>query len=397
MKSRITPLLGIFITVFLDMLSFGMFIPDIQVRGEKLGAEGWMLGLMIATFSIAQFATAPILGRLSDRIGRRKILLFSTLLSAASFVAYGFASSLWLIFLSRMLGGIAAANVGVAYAYVADVTSAEDRSKGMGIVGAGFGLGFIFGPPLGLLCLHLAGGQPGLLGAVGAVLAFVNFAYIALLLPEPERKASTRDTAFTVANLLRAIGTPGLGLLLLLFFSYNFAFTNLESTYLLLAIHRFGMTQDQAGLVLVLVGVVMAVMQGILIRPLTKRFGEVALMRTGFLIVGPMLALVPFAWPWPFHVVGVILLGIGSGMCTPSLGSLVSKSAPPDMQGGIFGVTQALGALARIIGPIVANSLFVKSHVLPYFLAGALMAVPALGAWFVRFRQDSANSEPLPH
>jgi len=280
---------------------------------------------------------------------------------------------------------------GVAYAYVADVTKPEERSKGMGIVGAAFGLGFVFGPPLGILCLTLGKGDPMLLGLVGAVLALINFIYVALWLPEPERHGSMRDTAFNLKNFSRAFATPGLGLMLCLFFVYNFAFTNLESTYMLLAMHRLGMTQAQAGWILVLVGVVMAIMQGVLIRPLTRRFGELSLIRFGYLLVAPVLALVPFAMPWGPHLLGVILLGIGNGVAQPSLGAIVSRSAPKDMQGGIFGVTQALGAFARMIGPPTANFLFAQHYTYPYLLAGILTLLPAIGAWFIRF---STEREP---
>ena len=157
---RPSPLGAIFITVLIDLLSFGLVIPDIQIRGDSLGASGWVRGLLLATFSIAQLLTAPYLGRLSDSIGRRLILLLTTVLSVICFVFYAHADTLVYLFISRVISGIAGANLPVAYAYVADVTKPEERAKGMGLIGAAFGVGFIFGPVLGGVLLQAGGGKP---------------------------------------------------------------------------------------------------------------------------------------------------------------------------------------------------------------------------------------------
>ncbi len=406
MRLRLPPLLGIFLTVFIDLLSFGLVIPDIQLRGEALGGKGVVLGLMIASFSIAQLLVAPVLGRWSDTIGRRGILLATSLISMGSFVAYGHADVLWLMFAARVLSGMGSANIGVAYAYVADVTRPEDRAKGMGLLGAAFGLGFIFGPIAGAFLagidhrrhleamglpgagadsLQAFGGQPLVLGYAAAALCLLNFLYVLLFLPESLKGGVVRSDGprgSSLQNMAKALATPGLGLLLGLFFAYGFAFSNLESTYFRLAVQHFHLTQEHGALILTVVGIVSAVMQGVVVRMVTPRFGEVRLVRFAFLLQVPVIAMVPHAPPWLWQMIAVVLLGIGAGLSQPALSSLISRSAPPEMQGGIFGVTQALGALARIAGPLVANGLYDRFGVAyPYLAAGLVMLVPALGAF----------------
>lgn len=387
---RLSPVIGIFLTVFLDLLSFGLVIPDIQLRGEQLGADGLLRGLLIASFSIAQFLTAPLLGRWSDTIGRRKILLVTSALAVAANLLYAHASLLWIMMLSRVILGIAGANLGVAYAYIADVTKPEDRAKSMGLIGAAFGLGFIFGPPVGAWLVTAGGNQPVLLGYVAAGLALVNFIYISLFLPESS-PAGSAEPGGAIANFRKAMSTPGLGLLLILFFLANLGFAQLESTYFLLIARQFGMSQIDGAWVLMIVGIVMAFVQGYLIRIMQPKLGEVRLLRIAWPCQVIVLALVPFTPPWIPLLLGVIVLGFGSGLAQPSLSSLISRTAPASMQGGIFGVTQGLGAMARIFGPMIGNALIDVRAWLPYALASALMAVPMFGAW--RLRQPEGEAE----
>lgn len=398
MRRALPPLGAIFITVFLDLLSFGMVIPDIQLRGAALGAEGFVRGLVIAVFSIAQLATAPLVGRLSDAKGRRPVLLVTTLLATLSFIAYANSHELWIMFVSRILAGIAGANIGVAYAYVADVTTPADRPKGMGLIGAAFGLGFILGPVTGAELVRIGGGTPVVLGYTAATLAFLNFLYVLVAVPESLTKDSSDRRATLnkpLATLLRALRTPGLAILLLLFFAYNLSFSNLESTYFLLATGEFALSQSEAARILAWVGVVGAFMQGYMIRIVSKRFRELSLLRVAFLAQAPILMCVPFARPWIPQLIGATLLGIASGLAQPSLGSLISKTAPPDMQGGIFGVTQALGAMARILGPLAGNALFDVRYWAPYALAAVIMLVPAIAAFRIPLGpKDDASDGP---
>ncbi len=231
------PILAIALTVFVDLLGFGLVIPDIQLRGEKLGAQGVILGLTIASFSIAQLLTAPLLGRWSDSVGRRRILLITSTLSWLAYLFYAHATVLWIMIAARVLGGIGAANLGVAYAYIADVTEPKDRAKAMGVLGASFGMGFIFGPPLGSYLVQLGHGGPLVLGYTSASLCLVNLLYIYFVLPESLKRGSREgeERAPSFRNLHKALATPGLPLLLVMFFAVNFGFSNLESTFFRLA------------------------------------------------------------------------------------------------------------------------------------------------------------------
>lgn len=412
MKPKLSPILGIFLTVFLDLLSFGLFFPDLQLRGLELAAKqlgsnkdprlDLMVGFTLAVFSIAQLITAPILGRISDKHGRRKVLLLTTLLSVSSYLIYANALSWPWIVVSRVLSGIAAANVGVAFAYVADITKPEERAKGLGSIGAAFGMGFILGPVTGAFLLKAGNNDPHLLGYVAAALAALNFLYVVFILPESRRH--TGEHKSLIENYKRAFSTPGLALMLILFFATNFAFTNLETTYFrLLADPRsiFHLGDNRArmvgGAMLAIVGVVAAIMQGGVVRRVTPIFGEVKLIRVAYWVMGPALALVPFMPIWVPAIVIITFLGIGSGLAQPSLSSLISRSAPKDMQGGIFGITQGLGAVARCTAPLASNLLFGHAPAYPYFFGAALLVFPALGAWKLKQPKTDAGSAIPAH
>ena len=396
-KRKMDPLLGIFLTVFIDLLGFGMFIPDLQLRGRSLSIEmlgdaatpqkiAVITGLILGVYSLAQLLTATWLGGISDRKGRRTILLFSSALTVVSYLMYGFASHVWMVILARALNGIAAANLSVAFAYVADITKPEERAKGMGLMGAAFGLGFILGPPAGALILHLAHNNPAWLGIVGAVISTVNFTYISLFLPE-----SLKEPKETKARLLhdfaQAFRSPDLSILLLMMFATGVGFTNLETTYFqLLAsdhwIFRLGEHARTSGaIILTAVGVVGAFMQGFLVRIITPKWGEVRMLRIGLLFMAPSLALIPFYPLWAPALFAVVCLGVSNGLAGPALNSLISRNAPKTIQGGIFGITQSLGALARVIGPLVANPLFAWKPYAPYLLGGGVILLPALASW----------------
>lgn len=405
---------ALFLTVFLDMLAFGMFIPDLQLRAQSFGSSDLQIGFALAVFSIAQLLTAPIMGRLSDQTGRRRVLLVSSALSVVSYVIYAHIldfsaalniSPLWVMYVSRALSGIAAANLGVAFAYVADVTTPENRAKGLGLVGMAFGLGFVLGPPLGALLLKLGNNSPMLLGYFGAVLVFINFFYIWLLLPESH--AATKERApGLVANAKMAFGDTNLRLLLIMFFAVNIGFTNLETTFFrLLADPRtvFHLTEEDAkrdgAIILFAVGIGIAFCQGFLIRKLQPKLGEVKLLRLGYLLLIPGLILCPISPLWIPTLFVIFLLSMGNGLSQPSLSSLISRSAPKEMQGGIFGINQALGAFARCIGPIVSNQIFRSHPSYPYILGAAIIALPAVASWTLKqpAGHDSVGEEILAH
>lgn len=379
------PILGIALTVFIDMLGFGLIIPDIQLRGEKLGAHGFLLGLTIATFSIAQLLTAPLMGRWSDSIGRRKVLLVTTTLAACSYFVYSHAFLLPVLIAARVLNGIGGANLPVAFAYIADVTKPEGRTKAMGLIGASFGLGFIFGPGIGAWLVKVGNGSPTVLGYTASALCVLNFLYVYFFLQEslqPSLAGShlAEERAPSLENLAKALATPGLGFVLLLSFATQFGFSNMESTYFRMTEHVFGMKEMQTAMVLVEVGIVMAIMQGGVVRILVPKFGEVNLLRVAYFLQIPGLFVLPWAHPWIPLVLATLVLGTGAGLAQPSISGLISLFSPPEMQGGVFGVSQSLGAFARILGPIVGNTLFDIDHRLPYIVAAGIVFLPFLGS-----------------
>ncbi|RYG48244.1 MFS transporter, partial [bacterium] len=243
-----SPLTGIFLTVLIDLLGFGMVIPDLQLRGERLAGAllklpesqwernatvGLYVGALLGGFSLAQLIANPFLGRLSDRIGRRKVLLVTTALSIAGSVFYAHADTYWFSFGARLLAGLAAANLGVAFAYVADVTTPENRASGVGKIGMALGLGFIFGPVLGATILQFSGDTPLWLGYIAAALSTINFLYIWFFLPESRDVTAISDQKQTsfFEDLALALRTPSLRLLLAMFFTSNFAFAMLQTTF----------------------------------------------------------------------------------------------------------------------------------------------------------------------
>lgn len=404
-RNRPANLLAIFITVFVDMLAFGMVIPDIQLRGRSLGLEGMHLGLLLGVYSLAQLFTAPLLGRWSDRIGRQKVLLLTTSLSTIAFLLYAHADHYWAIFAARILAGVAGGNLGVAYAYVADVTKPESRAKGMGMIGAAFGLGFILGPVMGAQLILAGHDKPLLLGYVTAGLAFINFLYVALMLPEPERHGTAVQGTF-FGNLGRAFGTPNLGLLLAMFFAANLGFVNLETTFFQLLHHpqwifwpqihgNDEMAKRYGSYLLGYAGVIMAIMQGVVVRRVSGKYGELPILRFSYWLQIPCLALVAFSPLWLPMLLVLLGLGVANGLLQPNLSSLVSKNAPSDMQGSIFGVTQALGACARVLGPLISNTLFDVKPYLPYLVGATIILFPALAAWKVKpLPAEEGSAEP---
>lgn len=377
------PMAVIFVTVMVDMLSFGIVIPDLQLRGESLGLSGLELGAVMSSFSAAQLLVSPFAGRISDRYGRRPVLLMGAITNALSFAVYAFAASAPLFFIARVIGGVGASNLSAAYAYVADASKPEERAKAMGMVGAAFGIGFVFGPPLGGVIVHLFG-QVGL-GLFSCGLAALNawFIYAVLKDVRDPRADVPTQTGFSFGKLISAIRIPGLAVLLLMFFSYNFAFSNLESTFVLFAERKYGWEQLQSGLFLGYVGILIAITQGAIVGKLVPRFGERNLVRVGMVLVALSLLTMPHMETWPMLMGNGVGLCVGSGITTPSLGSLISLSAGAAIQGGVFGITQSLGALARILGPMSGQTLLDKQIAWPYYLAAGVMALPIMLAWFV--------------
>jgi len=372
-----SPLFTIFLVVFFDLLSFGIVIPILPYYSRTFGASAFSLGWLMAAYSIAQFFFAPIWGSLSDRIGRRPVLLATILLGASAMVATALAGSFWLLLLARLLAGAFAGNISTATAYIADITTEKDRAKGMGVIGAGFGLGFIFGPALGgILSTTEHGFALPILVAAG--LGFLNFLFAFFVLDEPEQiKAPVSRSR--LAGLREAFANPRTAFPIGLFFLHTLAFTQLEVAFGFYVLFKFGFEAHGAGWLLAGMGLVSALLQGGLIGRLAKKFGEVKLLPFGFLVMGAALIAAPFA-PDAF-VFSICLLGIATGMgiSSPSLSSLVSKGAPVSERGTVMGVYQSGSSLARVLGPPVAGLLYDRvSPGAPLFVSGIVVLLGLL-------------------
>lgn len=392
------PLSVIFFTILLDLLGFGMILPLLPFYALTYGASALEIGLLSSVYSLGQFLFAPIWGQLSDRWGRRPVLLASIFATSVAHLLLALAPTLTMLFLARAAAGIFAANYSTAQAYVADVTEGKDRAKGMGLVGAAFGLGFVLGPAMGAILAEVGGHVAVPLAAAG--LSLLNFVLALIRLPEslpPE--ARDRDERFRLRWLdLRGIqeatdfpaGTSPAGRrrspvlwLLVLVFLVVFAFSAMESMLALFCEQRFGFGVTETGLLLVFIGVLMVVIQGGLIGRLTHRFGERALILVGIVVMTAGLALMPLAFHLGLLLLFSALLAIGSGLYTPSIPALISRLTSAGRQGATLGVTRSPSSLARAVGPFCGGWLFENLGPEWPFWGSSLVMVLALvlGVW----------------
>lgn len=368
----------VYFTIFLDLLGFGLIIPQLQYYADAFHASPTFIGFIQAIYSLMQFLFAPFWGRLSDRVGRRPVLLVSIAGSAFSYLLFALARDANMILFSRLLAGITAANISTAQAYISDVTSPHERTRAMGLVGAAFGVGFILGPAVGGV-LGAWGGNMAI-GIAGALLAGFNWisAYMRLpeSLPVERRRRSVEPYALPLRDLPRVLALPQVGILALVSFTAILAIANLESTFVLLAKHRYHLDQRECGYLFAYLGVMGAVVQGGLVGKLSARYGEARLLLGGYLLQVPALIALPYMPNVGWLMVALALLAIGSGVAGPSLNSLLSKCAPHDRRGEVFGVTQSLSSLARVLGPLWGGWSFGHLGVgAPYISAGLLILV----------------------
>lgn len=413
MKSK-SPLLIIFVTVFIDLLGFGIVMPLLPRYGKHFEV-GTLLGPLMASFSAMQFLFAPLWGRLSDRIGRRPVLLVGLAGSAVFYGLFGFATSLgrggeWLgisvvawLFITRIGAGIAGATISTAQAYIADSTTPEGRGKGMALIGAAFGIGFTFGPLLGSLFVsHTTDGPPSPgAGYVASVLSALAFVWAVARLPEslkPETAAPTRRWLNWHA-MSKAFTRGGLSLLLLTIFLTTFAFAQFEVTLSLLTEH-FGLAESENFYVYAYVGFVLALSQGMLVRRIAPKLGEfrmaligTLLMTLGLAAIGMITGQKSLRLLFAVAPLGVI----GFSALTPSLLAMLSLRIAADEQGELLGVGQSMSALARIFGPLVGVALFQHGQnrpeigvALPYWVGASLMLLGVVMVLSLRSPQTSS-------
>jgi len=413
-------ILVILLTVFIDLVGFGIVMPMVPVYSRHFGAEGIMIGVIFASFSAMQFLFAPIWGRLSDRHGRRPILLMSTAAASISYVILALstqvknpATGLWMMVFSRMLAGVCGANITVAQAYVADITPPENRSRRMGLIGMAFGLGFIFGPIIGGLSLLFLGNSGP--GWVAALLCAANFILALAILSESLQPSSDHAPQRPHLDQWRhTLAQPRVGLLIVVFFLSTFCFSCFESTLALLVSDNFhvDIRKDEtvANTLLYLFAycaIVGALVQGGTIGRLVKKLGEPKLIAISLFLTalsfGPLPFIkgeTPLGWkilfqpggvPWLWLLATLSLLSIGSSLTRPPLFGLLSNLTPSNEQGAVIGIAQSAGSLARILGPLFATALLPRSPALPYLACAGLLLITG----FVVLRRLSPGGAPV--
>ncbi len=381
-------LLVIFMTVFIDLVGFGIIIPLSPYLAREFKASPFEVGLLLSIYSVAQFLFSPIWGALSDRIGRRPVILIGLAGGGLSYLVFAFSTSLPLLFFARAMAGVFGGNISTAHAYIADVTTPENRSKGMGMIGAAFGLGFIFGPligaGLGILGERLGSSPPfGLsFSALGAaVLCLANFVLAASVLEEslPAESRKPRERRNRINEITKHLREPIVGSLMIVFFLSGLAMAQMEAMLFPYVADHFGWGLEKASMGFAYVGVLMVITQGYLIRKWMPRFGERRVLLWGLGGFALSLVLIPFSFNIWLLAVTMTLLALGNGMMRPPNLGLISLASPPSEQGAVLGVTNSLASLGRILGPAIGGFLYGVSKGAPFIFAGAL----AFAAWVI--------------
>jgi DHA1 family tetracycline resistance protein-like MFS transporter len=388
---RRASLFVLFLTVFIDLIGFGMVIPFLSFYAREYGASGIAVGAVVGIYSIMQFFFAPVWGRLSDRVGRRPVLLISLTASTTGYLLFAFTRSLTVLFLSRVIAGVGGANIGTAQAYIADATSPENRAKGMGLIGAAFGLGFILGPPMSgiLASVGTRHGLPGNLlpGLVAAGLSFTAFLVALSVLAESKPASIVPRSGLPPQfdrRMWREIFTNTLlASLFAALFLTLLAVAGMEISVTLHGRDRFDFQQLDMAYLFLFMGVIVAAIQGGLIGRFVNKLGEKRVIVIGAICFTIGFALVPLIFRLPLLYVVAFLIAIGQGLCYPALTSLVSKISPESERGSVLGLATSVGSLARFLGPIVSGFLYDLAHAQGAFWGGAVLM---LGAVFIAMR-----------
>lgn len=400
-KNHGSPIFVLFLIVFIDLLGFGIILPILPLYAEQFGAKPNEATLLVAIYSLMQFLFAPLWGTLSDRYGRRPILLLTLFGSVIAYAGLGLANSLWILFIARSLAGMMAGNIATAQAYIADITTPTNRARGMGMIGAAFGLGFILGPAIGGI---LTGTDPDsanfhLPSLLAAGLSLLAFLCALMLLPESlnsETKAKilVHRHHQRRLNLLHILERPQLCLLVGIYFLVTFAVASMDSTLALWSKQQLNWGPQQTSYLFAFMGIVSTIIQGGLIGFLKKYLGEIKLLTLGILGLGFGLLLIGLSQNLILLLVATTLVAWGISVSQPILNSLISQITAPEGQGKILGIASSCSALARIGGPIWAGASFMKFGISAPFLSGSLVMLVALTfSWRVTKKPSESKAE----
>jgi len=382
-RFSLSPAVIVVITIFVDLTGFGMILPLLPFYVTTFEAGPAALGILLTSFSIMQFLFSPLLGRISDRVGRRPVLLLSILTSIASFVLFALATSFLLLLLSRIIAGLAT-EAAVAQAYIADITAEQDRAEKMGKVGAAVGAGFILGPALGGFLSTFGLSAPGF-GA--AALAVLNLVFVFFFLPESldPQHAKRSEASSPPSNYLRELGQalkrPFVGSVFVISFLLTFAFAAIQVIIPLLTISFFGFGSVELSYVFMYIGIIQILLQGVVLGRLVKMVGEERLLAWGplFMMVGVLV--VPFFSNLGVFLLGLAMMAFGNGILQTVVPSFLSQRTPAEEQGSVLGLAQSVASIARIPGPLLGGLVVELAGLVSSFLVsgGVLLAAFVFG------------------
>lgn len=367
-KAGKRPLAALFSIVVLDLVGFGIVVPVLPFYVADFGASATILGLLVGCYAAMQFVFAPLWGRLSDRIGRRPVLLMTIAGTSGALLLVGLAPSLLWLFAARLAGGVFAANISVASAYITDVTDEKERTRWMGVLGACFAIGFLLGPAIGGLLAPYGYPVPML---VAAALALVNLIWAVFVLVEPDVRRSERQPVARKAVL----ADPRIRRICWANLSFSLAVTQLETVFAFLMMLRFDYDAREVAFILVLMAVVMGTIQGGGMKFLAAHFGERKLLMSGLVLMALAFAAIPFTHRVGFLLVPLLISAVGRGIGQPSMMSMASSYSTQSTRGAVLGVFSSRASLARAIGPAPAGLLFDQSMAAPFLVAALLLVI----------------------
>jgi MFS transporter, DHA1 family, tetracycline resistance protein len=385
----------VFLIIFIDLLGFSLILPLLPYYAAQFDASAFEIGLLVASFAATQFIAAPFLGRLSDRFGRRPVLLLSIFGNAIGFIILGLATNLWILFGARLFSGLLSSNISVAQAYISDVTEEKDRARGLGLIGAAFGLGFIIGPAIGGFLSRWGYDVPSF---VAAGLAILNFAMVIFWLPESltaERRAELaagKHPPFTLRAMLGALRRPEVGPLLTTRFFFAMAFSTLQTIFALWGLQRLNLSAQQTGFILTYVGFLSALVQGVLIGRLTARFSEKFLIFAATVLMAGALFGWSLVWSVPILLIVLAPVALAGGVLNTVINSAISKSVSPIEVGGTLGLSTSLESLTRVFAPTIGGLLLQSvGSWAPGVMCGTILVWLATYVWRNIYHPKSPN------
>ena len=370
----------IFFTVLIDLIGFGIVLPILPYYATRFGAAGLGYGAIIGVFSLMQFVATALLGKVSDRVGRRPVLLTTMLINAVGYTLFAFAGSYWVLFLARVVSGFAGGNISAAQAYIADITTPKERSRGMGMIGAAFGIGFSLGPAIGGFAAHWGG--PAAPGLVAVVLSLANFVSAYFILPESLSHEHRRQRSlFDLGHIGEAIARPKLRPLMAVWALVPIAFAGYTVALPLYAAVTLGWTERELAILFTIIGVTAASVQGYLFGKLVRRTGERMLVMIGTFGMALAISIIPLVHTSALLYAWTFVLAAANSVFAPAATGLVSVYADPTEQGTVLGAAQAIAALGRTVGPPLIGEVYdLVNPTTAFVVAGAVMIIAGLAS-----------------